>query len=116
MSWWERRGLRKEVDRRKGGYLDLYSGGLLFIIILIVGLDILDSLITMKTLELGRWGINPIVRSAIEVYKDMSWLLKFATVSIPLILLCIHSKFRLAVPIILSICIIKVFVLLFQFF
>jgi len=89
---------------------------LLSLIILIVGLDILDSLVTTMALDLGKWGINPVVRSVIEIYRDMFWASKFAIVSIPLILLCIRSKFRLAMPVILSICVIKVFVLLYHFF
>jgi hypothetical protein len=116
MLWWQRGAFRKKVDREKSGYVDLYSAGLLFLIILVVGLDILDSLITMMVLDLGGWGINPIVRSVIEIYRDKFWVSKFAIVSIPLILLCIHSKFRLAMPVILSICVIKVFVLLYQVF
>jgi hypothetical protein len=113
MLWWQRRAFRREADREKSGFVDLYSAGLLFLIILIVGLDILDSLFTMMALDLGGWGINPIVRSVIEIYRDKFWVSKFAIVSIPLILLCIHSKFRLAMPVILSICIIKVLVLLY---
>jgi hypothetical protein len=116
MLWWQRRSFRREVDRDKSGFVDLYSAGLLFLIIMIVGLDILDSLLTMMAQDLGGWGINPIVRSVVEIYRDKFWVSKFAIVSIPLILLCIHSKFRLAMPVILSICIIKVFVLLHQVF
>ena len=114
--WWQRRASRSEVGREEPGHIDLFSAGLIFLIILIVGLDILDSLVSTMALDLGKWGINPVVRSVIEIYRDMVWVSKFAMVSIPLILLCIRSKFRLAMPVILSICIIKVFVLLYQFF
>ena len=88
---------------------------MIFLIILIVGLDILDSLVATTALDLAKWGINPVVRSVIDIYRDVFWVLKFAIVSIPLILLCIRSKFRLAMPVILGICIIKVFVLVYQF-
>lgn len=113
--WWQGRASRSEVGREEGGHIDLFSAGLLFLIILIVGLDILDSLVTTMVLDLGKWGINPVVRSLIEIYRDMFWASKFTIVSIPLILLCIRSKFRLAMPVILSICVIKVFVLVYQF-
>ena len=116
MLWWRRGTFRREVDREKSGYVDPYSAGLLFLIILIVGLDILDSLFTMMVLDLGGWEIIPIVRSVIEIYRDRFWVWKVAIVSIPLILLCIHSKFRLAMSVILAICVIKISVLLYQVF
>lgn len=114
--WGRRKTLRREVDQEKSGYVDLYGAGLLFLIILIVGLNILDSLFTMMILDLGGWEVNPIVRSVIEIYRDRFWVWKFAIVSVPLILLCIHSKFRLAMTAILGLCVIKIAVLLYQVF
>jgi hypothetical protein len=114
--WWQRKTLRSEVDRKKSGYVDLYSGGLLFLIILILGLDILDSLFTKMVLDLKGWELNPIVRAVIELYRDRFWVSKVAILSIPLILLCVHSKFRLAMSVILAICFIKIGVLLYQIF
>ena len=116
MLWWQRKASRSEVGREEAGHIDLLSAGLIFLIILIVGLDILDSLVATTALDLAKWGINPVVRSVIDIYRDVFWVLKFAIVSIPLILLCIHSKFRLVMPVILSVCVIKVFVLLYQVF
>jgi hypothetical protein len=83
---------------------------------LIVGLDILDSLFTKMFLDLRGWEFNPIVRAVIEIYSDRFWISKVAILSIPLILLCIHSKFRLAMSVILAICFIKIGVLLYQVF
>lgn len=105
-----------ELIREKGGYFDIYSAGLLFLIVLIVWLNIFDSLFTMMIPDLGTWDVNPIVRSAIELYRNEFWVWKFAIVSVPLILLCIHSKFRLAVTAILGVCTVKIAVLLYQFF
>jgi len=105
-----------ELNREKGGYVDIYSAGLLFLIVLIVGLNIFDSLFTMMILDLGTWDINLTLRSVIELYGDKFWVWKFAIVSVPLILLCIHSKFRLAMTAILGVCTIKIAVLLYQFF
>ena len=116
MLWWQRRTLRKERDRKRSGYVDLYGAGLLFLIILIVGLDILDSLFTKMVLDLGGWEFNPIVRAVIEIYRDRFWISKVAILSIPLILLCIRSRFRLAMSVILAICFIKIGVLLYQVF
>jgi hypothetical protein len=105
-----------ELNWEKGGYFDIYSAGLLFLIVLIVWLNIFDSLFTMMIPDLGTWDVNFIVRSAIELYRDKFWVWKFAIVSVPLILLCIHSKFRLAMTAILGVCTVKIAVLLYQFF
>jgi len=105
-----------ELNREKGGYFDIYSAGLLFLIVLIVWLNIFDSLFTMMIPDLRTWDVNPFVRSVIELYRDEFWVWKFAIVSVPLILLCIHSKFRLAMTAILGVCTVKIVVLLYQFF
>jgi hypothetical protein len=92
--WGRRRMLRRKEDREKGGYVDRYGAKLFFFLVLIVGLNMLDSLFTTMILDCGGWEVNPIVRSAIEVYGDNFWRWKFMIVSVNLILLCIHSKFR----------------------
>lgn len=89
-----RRSLRRKADQEKGGYIDRYSPGLFSLLLLIVGLNILDALLTITILDHGGWEINPFVRSVIELYGEKFWAWKFVTVSIGLILLCIHSKFR----------------------
>ena len=58
----------------------------------------MDAWLTMTILENGGWEANPVVSSVIQLYGDRFWIWKFAIVSLPLILLCLHSKFRLAVP------------------
>ena len=92
--WGRRKTLRRKEDQEKGGYVDRYSPKLLFFLILIVGLNVLDSLFTMIILEFGGWEVNPIVRAAMDVYGDQFWVWKFVLVSFNLILLCLHSRFR----------------------
>jgi len=99
-----------------GGYVDLYGSGLLFLLILVVGLNVLDGLFTMMILDNGGWEINPIVRSAIQLYGDRFWIWKFAIVSVPLILLCLHNKFSMVMPVILGISVINIVIVLFQIF
>ena len=111
-----RRAFRRKEDQERGGYVDRYSSGLLFLLTLVAGLNVLDALFTMMILDDGGWEINPIVRSIIQLYGDGFWIWKFAIVSIPLILLCLHSKFRLAMPAILGITAISVIVILYQIF
>ncbi len=61
---------------------------------LIVGLNILDSLFTMMILHLGGQEVNPVVRSAIQVYGDSFWIWKFALVSVSAVLLCVCSSLK----------------------
>ena len=111
-----RKDLRRKEDRERGGYVDHYGSGLLFLIVLIAGLNILDALLTMMILEDGGLEINPIVHSVIQIYGDRFWIWKFAMVSVSLILLCLHNKFRLAIPAMLGVSAIYVTVVLFQIF
>jgi hypothetical protein len=93
-----RRSFRRKEDQKRGGYIDRYGAGLLLLIVLIVGFNVMDAWLTMTILENGGWEANPVVSSVIQLYGDRFWIWKFAIVSLPLILLCLHSKFRLAVP------------------
>jgi hypothetical protein len=94
--------------------VDRYSSGLLFLLISVVGLNVLDALFTMMILEDGGWEVNPVVRSVIQLHGDRFWIWKFAMASISLILLCLHSRFRLVIPIILGIGSISIIVILYQ--
>ena len=101
-------------DQEKGGYIDQYHPGLLPLLILPIGLTILDALFTMMILNDGGWEMNPVVASVIQLYGDRFWVWKFVIVSVPLILLCLHSKFRLVVPLLLGISAIYITVILYQ--
>ncbi len=76
----------------------------------------IDALLTMMIVEDGGWEMNPIVRSVLELYGDKFWIWKFLIVSVSLILLCLHSKFRLAIHVILGVGVIYVAAILFQIF
>ena len=112
----QRTSFRRKVDQQRGGYVDRYGSGLFFLIVLIVGLNVMDALLTMMILEDGGWEMNPIVRSVIQVYGDKFWIWKFAIVSVPLVLLCLHSKFRSATAVILGVGVVYVAAILFQIF
>lgn len=114
--WGRRRIFRRKEDQKRGGYVDRYGSGLLFLIVLIAGLNILDALFTMMILEDGGLEINPFVHSAIQTYGDRFWIWKFALVSSSLILLCLHNKFRLAKPAMFGISAAYATVVLFQIF
>ncbi len=111
-----RSGFRRDEDRGVGGYVDRYGPGLFFLLILILGLNVLDAFLTMIILENGGEEANPIVRFAIQLLGDRFWVWKFLMVSVPLVLLCLHSKFRPVKPVLLGIGAIYMTVVLFQVF
>lgn len=112
-----RRGkLRRKTDREKGGPMDRYNAGLFFILILILTLNILDSMFTTIILDHGGWEINPIVRSVIELHGDKFWIWKFSIVSFSLMLLCPHINFGRVRTIINAVCFIYIAVVLYQIF
>ncbi|MGB9699647.1 MAG: DUF5658 family protein [Thermodesulfobacteriota bacterium] len=112
--WGRRKEFRRKTDQERGGYVDRYSPGILFFMTLIIGLNILDAIFTTMILDLGGYELNPIVRSVIFLYGDNFWLWKFGVVSASLILLCLHSKFRMVKPIIFGITLIYIAVISYQ--
>jgi len=114
--WGRRKTLRRKEDQERGGYVDRYDSRLLFFIVLIVGLNVLDSLFTMIILDCGGWEINPIVCMAIEVYGDQFWVWKFMIVSVNLVLLCLHSRFRYVNRVISYITILYLGIIFYQVF
>ena len=111
-----RRTFRRKEDQERGGYVDYYHSGLLILLTLAVGLTVLDAFFTMIILDDGGWEINPVVRSVIQFYGHQFWIWKFLIVSISLTLLCIHSKFRFVMPVIMGVITISVLVILYQIF
>ena len=114
--WGRRKTFRRKEDQERRGYVDRYDFGLLILMILAVGLNVLDALFTMMILDDGGWEINPVVGSVIQLFGDRFWVWKFGIVSFSLTLLCLHSKFRLVIPIMLGITAIIGTVILYQIF
>ena len=114
--WGRRKTFRRKGDQERGGYVDHYHSGLLIPLTLALGLTVLDAFFTMMILNDGGWEINPVVRSVIQLYGERFWIWKFVIVSTSLTLLCIHSKFRFVMPVILGIVTISVLVILYQIF
>jgi hypothetical protein len=110
----QRRDIRRKGDCLKTLYIDRYSAFIFFFIVLILGLNVLDSLFTIMILDLKGIELNPVVRSAIDIYGHQFWIWKFAIVSFSLVLLCLHSKFRAVKGIIVSLSSIYLTVVLYQ--
>jgi hypothetical protein len=112
--WGRRRTFRRKIDQQKEGYVDHYNALLFFFLISIVALNILDAFLTIMILDLGGWEVNPIVRSAIEVYGDKFWVWKFVIGSACVVFLCLHSEFTRAKLIIVSLNILYIFIVFYN--
>lgn len=111
-----RKYFRRKAEQQKGGYVDQYSTGLFFFLVLIVGLNILDAFFTLMILDLKGWEANPVVRSVIDLYGTEFWIWKFFIVSVSLALLCLHSRFRLVKEAIIGISCLYLVVVAYQIF
>ena len=111
-----RRIFRRKSDQDKGRYVDRYSPILFFLLILILGLNILDSLFTMMILDLGGEEFNPFVRSFIELHGDMFWVWRFVIASIALVLLYLHRGFMRVRRMIITIGSIYIIIVLYQMY
>ena len=89
-----RKVIRRTEERGKGGYVDRYSPVLFFLLVLVLGLNIIDSFFTIMILDMKGWELNPIVQSVMDIHGDRFWIWKFGIVSTSLILLCLHSRFK----------------------
>jgi Domain of unknown function (DUF5658) len=109
-----RREIRRTPEREKGGYVDRYSHVLFFFLVLVLGLNILDSIFTMMILDMKGWELNPIVQSVMDIHGDKFWIWKFGIVSVSLILLCLHSKFKWVKGTLIAVTAIYLLVVLYQ--
>ena len=120
LNWYtffgRKRRFRRKSDQLKDGYVDHYRSKLFFFFVLILGLNILDVLLTMMILDHKEWEFNHIVQSVMNIHGDRFWIWKFAIVSVSLTLLCLHSKFRPVKQIIIGLSLIYLLMILYQLF
>lgn len=88
-----RKGSCEQNGFPKERYVDCYSPTLLFFLVLIIGLNCLDSFFTMKILQNNGGELNPIVESTMTFLGEKFWIWKFAVVSFSSVILCLHSRF-----------------------
>ena len=84
----------REIGFPEINFRDHYSPKLLFFLVLLVGLNYLDSCFTMMILEQGGRELNPIVESAISIWGEKFWIWKFLIVSACSVILCLHSRIK----------------------
>ncbi len=77
-------------------------------------MNVLDALFTIMILELKGFELNPVVYAVMTIHGDNFWIWKFLIVSIPMILLCIHSQFRSVKAVLVSICIIYAAIVVYE--
>lgn len=111
-----RKAIRRTLESEKGGYVDRYSHVLFFFLVLILGLNILDSIFTMMILDMKGWELNPVVQSVMNIHGDRFWIWKFGIVSVSLILLCLHSRFKWVKGTLVVVTAIYLLVVLYQLF
>jgi hypothetical protein len=77
-----------------------------FLLILILTLNVVDSMLTMMITDFGGKEYNPVVQSVMALYGHHFWIWKFALVSFSLILLMLHRGYRLfrRIIIVISLC------------
>ena len=59
-----------------------------------VALNVFDSFLTIRILELRGWEVNPIVQAVINLWGANFWIWKFAVVSVALVLLSLRSHLK----------------------
>ncbi len=119
-SWYtffgRRKFFRRKSDQEKGGYIDRYSRILFFLMALILGLNIFDSLFTMMILDLEGEKFNPFVRSFVELHGDMFWIWRFVMVSVALIVLYLHRGFIMVRRVIICVGLVYVVIVIYQMY
>ncbi len=91
-----RSSFRRREDRLRGGYIDRYGHRLFTVLIWIIVLNIFDALFTHVILGCGGTELNPVAGWAITMFGNHFIIWKLAVIGLGLLLLCLHSKFRLA--------------------
>ncbi len=120
LSWFTFSGrprpIQRDEDHRTSLSADRHGSVVFFFLVLILGLNILDSLFTMMILDLRGREANPIVRTAIDLYGSNFWIWKFSIVSLCAILLCMHSKRPVVKGVIIALCCVYITVVHYQIF
>ena len=87
---------RRREDQLRGGYVDRYGHRLFSVLLGIVVLNIFDATFTHVILDCGGTELNPVADWAITMFGYHFIVWKLAVIGLGLLLLCLHSKYRLA--------------------
>jgi len=120
LSWYtffgRRKGFRRKSDQKRGGYVDRYSSKLFLLLIVILVLNALDVFLAITILNQKGWALSPMLHSIMQLHRDRLWIWKFGIVSVALVLLCLHSKFKPARAMLAAVSSIYFLVILYQLY
>jgi hypothetical protein len=91
-----RSSFRRREDRLRGGYVDRYGHRLFTVLLWIVVLNIFDAFFTHLILDCGGTELNPVADWAITAFGNHFIVWKLAVIGLGLLVLCLHSKYRIA--------------------
>jgi hypothetical protein len=109
--WAEWRRIRPNL-----GFMTRHSPVIFFFLVSTLGLNILDSLLTMMIIDLKGHEVNPVMQSVMTLYGSDFWIWKFGVVSLSLVLLCILSELKIVKGVIVTMSSIYFTVVLYQLF
>jgi hypothetical protein len=95
LKWMLKRGQRRQVrrasDRRRIHELDLYPKELFFRIVLVLGLSVVDGMLTLWLIDSGAREINPIMAYYLKLGPQIFMAAKYMiTVAVVLIAVALH--------------------------
>ena len=113
---WRNYSFRAEWKRIQPnrGFMTRYSPVIFFFLVSTLGLNVVDSLLTMMIIDLKGREANPVIQSVMTLYGSDFWIWKFGVVSLSLILLCILSDLKIVKGVIVTMSSIYFTVVLYQ--
>jgi hypothetical protein len=113
----KRKKARREGDKKKCIFVDLYSTRLLIAVSFLLSLSCVDAYLTLALIEKGSVvELNPLMASFLNVGVFQFSLIKFIITALSLIILCLFKNVnitRIAVPVIMEIYLI---VIVYEFY
>jgi hypothetical protein len=88
-----RKIVRREADKKKHLFVDLYSTRLLIALLFVLGLSCLDAFLTLELIENGRVvEANPLMAFLLEYGVQPFTIIKFTVTAAALIVLCLFKN------------------------
>ena len=87
-----REKIRRQEDKRRIFYVDHYSSGLFFIILVILFLSVIDSLLTLSLLNLEAYEINPVMAFFLKFGPYPFFASKYLLTILPVICLLMYRN------------------------
>lgn len=92
----QRKIIRREADRKKYNFVDVYSPHLFLMLLLLLILNISDSYLTLALIkENVATEVNPIMEFYLEYGNVSFFMVKLLITSVPLFIFCICKNFSI---------------------